>query len=352
MQRDAKMRIARRVLIFLAGAFTVVLAFLLAVLVFPGTPGETGSLRFVGFVALPGEGMIQVLDYLTVYRRDLFVTNVSTGDVYRIGLSTGKPAGARDIFVFPGKPAAHGVAIDPVSGLGFATRSGVNVVDAFDLSSMRLIRRIPVADDPDAILYEPKNRMIYAGNGDAERATLIDPAGLKAVATIALGGSPEFAVFDARTGLVYQNLASTNALVAVNLATRTIIWRYSLNRCEFPTGLAIDETGRRLFIACGKSARLVIFDPDRRHTITAVPIGFGPDSVAYDPSLRRIYTTGLMGTLSVIGQDSADAYHVRDTIRLSFNAHTLAIDPVTHSLFVGCTGFGSRPRLAVFSPTR
>jgi hypothetical protein len=96
----------------------------------------------------------------------------------------------------------------------------------------------------------------------------------------------------------------------------------------------------------------VIIDLNLRRVVTSVPIGFGSDSVAYDPELRRIYTTGLMGTLSVIQQDSADAYHVTDSIRLHFNAHTLAIDPMTHELFVGYTGFAFRPRLAVFSPVR
>ena len=41
--------------------------------------------------------------------------------------------------------------------------------------------------------------------------------------------------------------------------------------------MAIDEPNRRLFIACGKSARLVIFDLNRRRVVTTVPIGFGPD---------------------------------------------------------------------------
>ena len=138
----------------------------------------------------------------------------------------------------------------------------------------------------------------------------------------------------------------------LRITPRRIAWRYSLNQCEFPTGMAIDEANRRLFIACGKSARLLIFDLSKHRVVTSVPIGFGPDSVAYDPQLRRIYTTGLMGTLSVIQQDTADTYRAVDSIRLHFNAHTLAVDPVTHELFVGYTGFLFQPRLAVFSPVR
>jgi len=39
-----------------------------------------------------------------------------------------------------------------------------------------------------------------------------------------------------------------------------------------------------------------------------VPIGNGPDSVAFDPLLRRIYTTGKSGVLVVIQQDEPNEY--------------------------------------------
>ena len=346
------MRIVTRVALVLASVIVVLFATVLVVLMLPGTPGNARSLRFEGFVPLPGKGVVQILDYLTVYKRQLFVTNVSTGDVYRISLGRRPLPNAGDIFVFEHEPAAHGVAIDPVGGMGFVTRSGANAVDAFDPSTMRLIKRIAVADDPDAILYDSSQRLIYAASGDSMTATLIDPAKLKVEATIGLDASPEFAVFDSKTGLIYQNLASANTVAAVNATTRAVVWRILLNQCDLPTGMAIDEASRRLFIACGKSARLVIFDLNLRRTVASIPIGIGPDSVAYDPKLHRIYATGLMGTLSVVQQDTADTYHVSDTIDLHFNAHTLAIDPVTHELFVGYSGFVFQPKLAVFSPLR
>jgi len=291
------MRKLARLTLWLACLLVVILAIVSAILIFPGTPGSARSLRFQGFVLLPGRDAVQVLDYLTVYQRQLFVTNTSAGDVYKIVLRARTLPGPADVSVLKGDPAAHGVIVDPVSGTAFVTRSGANAVDAFDRSTMRSIKRIAVADDPDAILYDPAHRLIYAASGVSMAATLIDPANLKSVATIPLGGSAEFAVFDSRTGLIYQNLSDSNAFAAVNAATRTIVWRYSLKQCEFPTGMAIDEADNRLFIACGKNSRLVIFDLNLRRIVTSVPIGFGTDSAAYDSELHRIYTTGLLGTL-------------------------------------------------------
>ncbi len=65
----------------------VVVAVAIAVagyLIYPGTPSEGSSLIFKGFVPLPSAAVLSVLDYLTVNEHELFVTNESTGDVYRV----------------------------------------------------------------------------------------------------------------------------------------------------------------------------------------------------------------------------------------------------------------------------
>ena len=96
------------------------------------TPGPARSLKFQGYVQLPSRGWLSVLDYLTVDGRNLFVTSVTSGDVYKIALDSRSPPTAARIATLPGPPAAHGVAVDPASGLAFVTRSGANTVDVFD----------------------------------------------------------------------------------------------------------------------------------------------------------------------------------------------------------------------------
>jgi DNA-binding beta-propeller fold protein YncE len=260
--------------------------------------------------------------------------------------------GPADVSVFESEPAAHGVVVDPTSDLAFVTRSAANTVDVFDPRTMRLVKRIPVAEDPDGIFYDPLIKLAYVASSDAMLATLIDPSSQKSVGTIPLGGKPEFAAFDPETGLLYQNLEDANAVVAIDLAKRRVVQRWPLTGCEMPTGMAVDAADRRLFIACGKSSKLVIFDLGLHRAVASVPIGFGADSVAYDPEWRRIYVTGFTGVLTVIDQAAPDAFKVMDSIYLHFNAHTLAIDPVTHRLYVGYTSLGIPPRLAVFTPNR
>ncbi|HUO13131.1 MAG TPA: YncE family protein [Caulobacteraceae bacterium] len=335
----------RPVVLAVAAAILVVAGFAVA-LIYPGTPGAARSLKFQGYVVLPKGGALNILDYMTISGGDLFVTSVSSGDVYKIALS----GSAAVIAVLPGPPAAHGVAVDPVSRMAYVTRSEANVVDVFDPATMRRVKRIPVADDADGIFYDPANRLIYADSGDAKVATLIDPATQTAVATIALGGAPEFAAFDPETKLFYQNLKDANSVAAVDLAKRSVIQRWALDQCRGPSGMAIDAARRRLFVVCAANARLVIFNLDTHRVTSWLPIGGGPDSVGYDAGLHRIYTTGRSGVLSVVQQDSPDSYRQLDQINLHFGAHTLAVDPATHKLYVAYASLLLPARVAVFAP--
>ena len=66
-----------RVFRWFAAAFLLVILVLAAVLIIPGRPADTHSLRFDGFVELPMKaGLLNVFDYMTVAGDDLFVTNV------------------------------------------------------------------------------------------------------------------------------------------------------------------------------------------------------------------------------------------------------------------------------------
>ena len=331
-------------------AIAVVACIFLFRLIHIGMPERAMSLQFQGYVRLPKGALLTVLDYLTISDQHLFVTDESTGNVYKIALQNNALPRSGDVSVLSSVPAAHGVALDPAKRVAYVTRSKVNAVDVFDPATMRQAVRIPVADDPDAIIFDSFHNVIYVANGDARLATLIDPETRSVISTIPLGGKPEFMAFDSRTNLVYQNLRDTNTVAAVDVGARSVLQGWNLSGCSEPTGMAIDESGRRLFIACAGNAMLAIFDLSTHSVTASISIGKGPDSVAFDPELHRIYTAGKAGVLTVIRQDTPDAYHVVDSIKLHYGAHTLAIDPATHNLYVGYASLLVRSRVAMFTP--
>jgi hypothetical protein len=173
----------------LLGTLGVVLVVAIAIagyLIYPGTPSSASSLIFQGYVPLPSDSALSVLDYFTVRGDELFVTNETTGYVYRIQIHKDALPTAADVARLAGEPAAHGVVIEPSSHLAFVTRSEANTVDIFDPAKMTVIKRIPVANDPDAIFYDEFARLIYVASGDSHVATLIDPSTQAALGTIPL----------------------------------------------------------------------------------------------------------------------------------------------------------------------
>ena len=335
-------------------AFATVIVLCLAVpaayLIYPGTPGKSKFMKFEGYIELPKGRSLNIFDYLTIDNGKLFVTSESSGSLFKVELDPNDPS-LSTVSALPGGGAAHGVALLPDSGAAFITRSEENTVDVFDPTSLRLLSRIPVADDADAILYVPSAKLVYVANGDANIATLIDPEKRMTVGTVHLPGRPEFPALDSQTGVLYQNLEDINSIVAVDLGRREVIGQWSLAPCEGPSGMAIDSEQRRLFAVCSRNATFVVFDLELHQVITSLKIGGGPDSVAYDGTFHRIYSAGKAGRLTVIQQDDPNTYRVLDEIRTHYGAHTLGLDPVSHRVFVAYASLFAHPRISVFSPT-
>jgi DNA-binding beta-propeller fold protein YncE len=346
------MKTVLKLLLALVVVLVGVAAVAIIYLSYIGTPGKSNVLKFEGFIELPKTKSLNVLDYLTLRDNLLFVTEESAGNVFKLTLDPNTQASATNISTLPGSGAVHGVILLPSQNLAFVTRSEENTVDAFDPSTMQSLAHIPVAEDADAILYDPANKLIYVAHGDAHSATLIDPDTRTVVGTIALEAKPEFPVLDAKTGLLYQNLQDTNMVAAVDIAKKSVVGKWSLVPCDGPTGMTIDPENRRLFAVCSRNATLVVFDMESHKVIASIKIGSGPDVVAYDATLHRIYTAGKSGKLNIIQQDGPDSYRPLDEISTHYGAHTLTVDPTTHRVFVGYASLLTHPRIAVFSPVQ
>jgi DNA-binding beta-propeller fold protein YncE len=338
------MRSVRRILLTLGITAAAVTSLGLAALIYPFAPGRSTSVRFDGFIVLPSRAVLSVLDYMTLDGSDLYVAGTSIGSLFKA-----KIASSQAVMELPGAPRVHGVAFVPSKNIAFFTKGGDNTVGVLDPAVFKVLASIPVADDPDAILYADRANLIYVANGDAQAATLIDPDKRATVGVIPLGGKPEFPAIDPQDGLIYQNLRDTDSVVAVDLTTRSVVGRWSLKPCEGPSGMAIDSANRRLFSVCSGNAMLVAFDLMQHRTIAVVPVGKRPDSVAFDPVLRRIYVAGVGGTLTVIRQNNPDSYQVLENVSTRYGAHTLALDPRTHKVYVAYASLLAYPRIAVFS---
>jgi DNA-binding beta-propeller fold protein YncE len=329
---------------FLVKALAVLLAIIVLAIVlliaYPLSRPAPKTVRAVATISIPAPFHLgrSFIDYLSVGGSLLYAGYASHGMVGVIDTTTN-----RTIATIGGLGRVHGIALVQERNLGFATSSGDNKINVFDLADNKLLKEISAGDGPDAILYDAKLHLVFVSEHAGKTGSIIDPATLTVVASIPLGGEPEYSQADPETGLVYQNLEDTSELVVIDLQKRAVTKRYPLTPGTGPTGLAFDVANRRLFTAC--SGKLIVLNADTGSIIAVLPIGAGTDGAAYDAGLHRVYTANGIGSMTVIQQDSRDQYHMLEDAPTRFGGHSLIVDPATHRIFVAY--FGS---IAVYEP--
>src|SRR5256714_4821348 len=148
-----------------------------------------------------------------------------------------------------GIQGAHGTAVADGTGHGFATSGNDQSVVMFDLKTLKVLGRIPAAEDADAIIYDAASNRVFTFNGDAHSSTVIDPQAGKQITNIMLGGKPEYGA-SAGDGKVYANLTDISEVVEIDAKAAIVSRRWSTAPCKQPVSMAIDTARHRLFSGC------------------------------------------------------------------------------------------------------
>ena len=244
----------------------------------------------------------------------------------------------------PNTPGVHGVAIATEFGRGFISAGKADSVIIFDLKTLKTLGEVKVGKKPDAIIYDPATKHVFAMNGDSDSSTVINAADGKVVGTIDLGGGPEFAVADGK-GNVYINLEEKAETVHIDSNSLKVLHHWPLAPGGTATALAFDPQTRRLFAGCRTGQLMVVLDAGNGKVITTAPIGDHVDAGAYDPSTKLVFMSTGSGTIAVFHQDSADNYTLLENVVTNPGSKTMGLDPKTHHFFVYSILVGQFPIL-------
>jgi hypothetical protein len=236
---------------------------------------------------------------------------------------------------------AHGTAIAPGSGHGFATSGNDQSVVMFDLTTFKALGRTPAAEDADAIVYDPPSNRVFTLNGDAHSSTVIDAQAGSLITNIPLGGKPEYGA-SAGDGKVYANLTDTSEVVEIDSMKAGVTRRWPTAPCKQPVSMAVDTVHQRLFSGC-RSGVMAISDYRAGKLLTTVPIGMGVDGAGYDAASGNAFASNADGTLTVIHQDTPDQYHVVENVPTPPGSRNMGLDPTNHRVFLVAGKFGPAP---------
>jgi len=234
-------------------------------------------------------------------------------------------------------PGVHGIALAPELNRGLVTCGRENKAALVDLKTLQVLAKTETGANPDGMLYEPGRQEFYTFNGRGQSATVIDAKTGKAVATIPLGGKPEFCAADVKAGLVFNNLEDKNELVAIDTQKHAVANHWPIAPGEEASGMAFDEKNHRLFLGCGNQ-RMVMVDSTSGKVLASVPIGNGVDANAYDPDTQLAFASCGDGTVTIAKEDG-DKLTVVQTLKTEKGARTMTIDPTTHKIYLASAKF-------------
>ena len=164
-----------------------------------------------------------------------------------------------------------------------------------------------------------------------------------------LGGKPEFAASDGK-GKIYVNIEDKSELVEFDAQKLKVNNRWKLAPCEEPTGLSMDRKHHRLFVGCGNKMMAVV-NAENGKVVTTLPIGEGVDATAFDPETKLAFAScGRDAVLTIIHQDSPDKYSVAQNVPTERGARTMALDPITHKIYLVTAQFGPPPAASADNP--
>jgi YVTN family beta-propeller protein len=245
-------------------------------------------------------------------------------------------------------PGVHGIALAPELGKGFTSNGRDGTVTVFDLKSLKDGGRITAGSNPDAILFEPVTKRVFAFNGGSQDVTVIDATTEAVIRTIPVGGKPEFAVADGE-GRIFVNIEDTSEVLAIDARQLSIAARWPVAPCESPTGISMDTKHRRLFVGCSNKL-MAIMDADSGRIITTVAVGAGSDATAFDPRTNLAFSSNGDGTLTVVGEEQPGRFVVMDDVPTKAGARTMALDSARQRIYLVTASFGPRPAATADQP--
>jgi hypothetical protein len=235
-------------------------------------------------------------------------------------------------------PRVHGIAIAP-NGRGFTSNGGENKVGIVDLKTLQTLSKVDAGVNPDAILFAPGHKEIYALNHTGRSATVINPDDGKVVATIPLAGTAEMGQADPGLGRVFVNIEDKNSVDVIDTGSHKVVANWPVAPATSPTGMAIDTANHRLFVGGGRF--LAMIDASTGKVVASAPICGGTDATTFDAGTHTAFSSCGDGHIVAVHEDGPDRLSVVQTIATTAGARTMALDSTTHRIYTAAPDFSA-----------
>lgn len=301
------------------------------------------GLRLVARVPLPGPANRFDYQSFDATRERLYINHMNAGHLLVFDADSGMV-----IDDIAGLPRATGVLAVPAHHEVYVSAAGAHAVVILDDRTMNELARVGDIGFPDGIAFDPSTDKVFVSDESGGADVVIDAKTHRKRSTIGLGGEAGNTHYDSVSRCVLVAVQTRNELVALDPVSERLVARYPLAHSDHPHGFALDQVGRLAFISGEGNGELLVLDLRSLKILARHPVGAEPDVLAWDSEWRRLYVASESGTLSAFWLDGTSLrpvgeYHAP-------RAHTVAVDPRTHRVYLPLENVNGHPELRILAP--
>lgn len=229
--------------------------------------------------------------------------------------------------------AAQGVAIDEKGGRYFVSVSKPPKMVVIDSTKLEVTGEVPLPGPADLVAYHAGSKKVYVCNDEKPELWVIDPDAKQIIATLTMpGAGMEDLGVNTQDTFLFQALKDANQLAKIDPAAGKVITTYPTAPAEKPHGIAIIP-GTDSILIVGGNGKLVLMNLTTGQVTASADVAQRVDEIAYDLGLKVAYCASGLGTISVVQVDK-DKLTALAPLPSSPGAHSIAVDPATHSVWI------------------
>jgi YVTN family beta-propeller protein len=247
-------------------------------------------------------------------------------------------------------PDVHGVLAVPGLNRLFATEQSDDELAIIDTTTFDVVARVATGDAPDSLAYAPDQHRVFVADERGGTVTVIDALTNQPLATIPVGPRVGIIQYDEPRHRILVASGSRDELVEIDPATDLVAASHDLPGCDGAHGLYLNTQVQAAYVGCEDNAQLLTLDLESMATTGTHTVGSRPDMVAFDPGLNRLYVaseSGIVTAFQAVGKELRWLGQASP----GWDAHSVAVDPTTHALFVPLASVRGRPVLRIIGPT-
>lgn len=233
---------------------------------------------------------------------------------------------------------SNDVVLAPEAKHGFISNGNESSLTMFDLATLKVLKTIKLnAASPGALEYDPEAKRVFAATNGGVTAIAVDSG--EVTGNVPLEGRLGRLVSN-DYGRLYVAAEDQNVVHVVDTDGLKFLGNFPIGNGQGPSALALDPSGRRLFVACS-NGHLPIVDTDIGFTFQELEIGKGRANnvFAFNPQGKggwrgAVFVASSDGTLSLIKMNAFINYSHEGEVKLQPGIESIAFDSKTHHLFL------------------